>query len=400
MATMNKNTPVVAGMFPDRASAEQAYQDLSARGYGQKDVNLVMSDETRKRHFSGKDAVKTELGTKAAEGAGIGAGVGGALGAIAAAIAAVGTSIVLPGLGLVVAGPLAAALAGAGAGGAAGGLLGALVGWGIPEETVKHYEAGIKNGGILMGVKPRSSEDAQYFETRWNSKSAATAATAATAGTAGARMQDAGTIPVVEEQLEVGKRQVELGTVQVTSHVVEKPVSETVTLREEHASIERRPVNRPASEADLAAFKDETIEVRETAEKAVVSKQAHVVEEVVVGKEATSSTQQISDTVRKTVVDVERDGGTGLSNSSAYEDEFRKDYATRYAGTGGSYDDYATAYQYGTTLASDSRYGGRSWDEIEANARSDWEGRNPGSTWDNMKAAVRHGWEKVTGQRR
>ena len=160
-------TPVMTGLFPDRDSAERAYQGVVDRGYKSGDVNLVMSDETRKRHFSGDDGRTTELGTKAAEGAGIGAGIGGTLGAIAAAVAAVGTSIALPGLGLVIAGPIAAALAGAGAGGAAGGMVGALVGWGIPEERVKQYEDGIKNGGILMGVRPRNDEDASHFETNW-----------------------------------------------------------------------------------------------------------------------------------------------------------------------------------------------------------------------------------------
>lgn len=161
------NSGMLTGLFRDRESAERAYDSLSERGYDKKDVNLVMSDETRKRHFSGSESTQTELGSKAAEGAGIGGAIGGTLGAIAAAIAAVGTSIVVPGLGLVVAGPLAAALAGAGAGGITGGLLGALIGWGIPEERVKHYEAGIKEGGILMGVKPRSPEDAQYLEEQW-----------------------------------------------------------------------------------------------------------------------------------------------------------------------------------------------------------------------------------------
>ena len=89
------------------------------------------------------------------------------VGATLAAIAAIGTSLVLPGLGLVIAGPLAAGLAGAGAGGVTGGLIGALIGAGIPEERVKHYEEGIKHGGILMGVTPRSDEDARHFETRW-----------------------------------------------------------------------------------------------------------------------------------------------------------------------------------------------------------------------------------------
>ena len=88
---------------------------------------------------------------------------------IAAAVAAIGSNLVIPGLGLVVAGPLAAGLAGAGAGAGAGGLIGALVGWNIPEERVKHYEAGLKDGGILMGVTPRSADDAKYFENEWKS---------------------------------------------------------------------------------------------------------------------------------------------------------------------------------------------------------------------------------------
>src|SRR4249919_2687882 len=158
---------MVTGLFPDRAAAERAYDDVSSRGYGHEDVNLVMSDETRKRHFLSDGAPTTELGTKAAEGAGIGGAIGGGIGAIAAAIAAVGTTVALPGLGLVIAGPLAAAIAGAGAGAATGGIVGALIGWGIPEERVKHYEDGINKGGILMGVTPRSDEDARYFETRF-----------------------------------------------------------------------------------------------------------------------------------------------------------------------------------------------------------------------------------------
>ena len=159
------NTPWVTGLFTDREAAEQGYQSLTARGYEAKDINLVMADDTRKKYFASGE--ETELGSKAAKGLGVGGAIGGTVGAIAAAIAAVGTSIAIPGLGLVIAGPLAAALAGAGAGGATGGLVGALIGAGIPEERVKHYEQGIKSGGILMGVRPRSDEDAGYFEREW-----------------------------------------------------------------------------------------------------------------------------------------------------------------------------------------------------------------------------------------
>lgn len=158
--------PWVTALFTDRESAEQGYQALSARGYDLTDVNVVMSEDTRKKYFlSGQ---QTEFGTKAAKGAGVGGAIGGTVGAIAAAIAAVGTSLAIPGLGLVIAGPAAAALAGAGAGGVTGGLVGALIGAGIPEERVKHYEKGIKSGGILLGVRPRSDEDAIYFEREWS----------------------------------------------------------------------------------------------------------------------------------------------------------------------------------------------------------------------------------------
>ena len=156
---------MVTGLFRDRDSAERAYQSASSRGYSSGDVNIAMSDDTRKKYFAGP--ATTELGNKAAEGAGVGGAIGGTIGAIAAAIAAVGTSLVIPGLGLVIAGPAAAALAGAGAGAAAGGILGALVGWGIPEERVKQYEKGIKEGGILMGVKPKSDDDARYLAQEW-----------------------------------------------------------------------------------------------------------------------------------------------------------------------------------------------------------------------------------------
>jgi hypothetical protein len=166
---MDRDSNMVTGLFKDRDSAERAYQSVSDKGYGANDVNIVMSDATRKRHFAGETTAHptTELGNKAAKGAGVGGAVGGTIGAIAAAVAAIGTSLVIPGLGLVVAGPLAAALAGGGAGAAGGGLIGALVGWNIPEERVKHYETGIKEGGILMGVKPRSAADAAHFEQEW-----------------------------------------------------------------------------------------------------------------------------------------------------------------------------------------------------------------------------------------
>lgn len=157
---------MVTGMFRDRESAERAYQATASRGYAREDVNLMMSDEARGRHFGSDRAKETELGSKALEGAGTGAAIGGTLGGVLAAIAAAAT-IAVPGLGLIVAGPIVAALAGAGAGGLTGGLIGALIGAGIPEERAKLYETGIKEGGIVMGVDPRSDADADYLEREW-----------------------------------------------------------------------------------------------------------------------------------------------------------------------------------------------------------------------------------------
>lgn len=160
---------MVTGLFRDRESAERAYGAVSSRGYDKDDVNLLMSDETRKKYFTTDDGQhgETELGNKALEGAGLGGAIGGTTGAVLAAIAAIGTTIALPGLGLLVAGPLAAALAGAGAGAMTGGLIGALIGAGIPEERAKVYDEGVRNGGIVMGVNPRTDEDAEYFENEW-----------------------------------------------------------------------------------------------------------------------------------------------------------------------------------------------------------------------------------------
>lgn len=156
---------MVTGLFNDKESSEGAYKSLRDRGYSDDEINVIMSDETRKKYYA--DDNDSELGSKAAEGTGIGGLVGGTLGAIIAGVAAIGTNLVLPGVGLVVWGPLAAALAGAGAGGLTGGLVGALIGWGIPEDRAKVYEEGIKSGGTVLGVRPRSADDAVALENDW-----------------------------------------------------------------------------------------------------------------------------------------------------------------------------------------------------------------------------------------
>ncbi|TVQ46842.1 MAG: hypothetical protein EA362_07365 [Saprospirales bacterium] len=166
----SKDSRMLTAMFSDRKSSENAYNTLQERGYTKDDINLVMSDDTRKKHFTGA-AKQTEIGTKAAEGVGKGSAIGGTVGAVAGVVAAIGTSIVIPGLGVIIAGPIAAGLAGAGAGGITGGVIGALVGSGIPEARAKLYESGIKEGNIVMGVHPRNREDAKFLENNWRTNS-------------------------------------------------------------------------------------------------------------------------------------------------------------------------------------------------------------------------------------
>ena len=166
METTKQNHVLVTGMFRDRDNADRAYSSLQARGYTNNDIHLIMSDDTRKKHFA-SEVKKTEIGTKAMEGAGTGSAIGGTLGAIAGAVAAIGTTLLIPGLGIVVAGPLAAAIAGAGAGGVTGGIVGALIGSGIPEARATLYEKGVKEGNIVIGVNAKNVEDADYFENDW-----------------------------------------------------------------------------------------------------------------------------------------------------------------------------------------------------------------------------------------
>ncbi len=218
----------------------------------------------------------------------------------------------------------------------------------------------------------------------------------------GSQQRDTSTaaIPVVQEQLKVGKREVQRGGVRVFSRVVETPVNESIGLREEHVNVQRRAVDEPISTADSSAFKEQSIEMRETAEEAVVEKSARVVEEVTINKEVTQREQQINDTVRHTEVEVEQLGaGSARSSMMSDDDYYRNHFTSNYGSTGDSYDDYAPAYSYGSEMARNQKYSGRQWDDVETDLSSDWStraGNKAGSTWAKMKNAVKHGWDRMT----
>jgi uncharacterized protein (TIGR02271 family) len=310
---------------------------------------------------------------------------------------------------------------------------GGITGWfkslfGAEDDTDRAgYEQAYSQGNYLLSVDAdesridviedilnRHSPVNVHTDDAYTGGTTGTANTAlGTAGTAGTSRINAGAntseaIPVVEEELQVGKRRVLRGGVRVYSRVIEQPVEESVNLQEEHVRVERRPVNRPVTDADLRAGQEQVVEVEEFAEQPVVSKQARVVEEVRVGKETSQRSETIRDTVRHTEVDVEQIPGTtsttgttaaGTATGAAFDDtDFRRDFQTNYGTGGASYDTYAPAYRYGYDMASDPRYKGRSWSEVESDLRSDYGRRYPNSTWEKMKDSIRYGWDKVTGK--
>jgi uncharacterized protein (TIGR02271 family) len=219
-----------------------------------------------------------------------------------------------------------------------------------------------------------------------------------TAGTQGRAETESQAIPVVQEELKVGKRQVQRGGVRIYQRVTERPVEENVNLREERVVVERNPVDQPASEADLSGMKQGTIELRETAEEPVVEKTARVVEEVRVGKEVSERQEQVRDTVRGTEVEVENLSGQSARPGGQVDDDsyYRTHWQNNFASSGTRYEDYAPAYQYGSRLAASDTYKGKRWDDVESDVRRDWESRNPGSAWQKFKAAIQHGWQRMT----
>ncbi|MFJ1269173.1 hypothetical protein ACD661_11455 [Legionella lytica] len=157
-----KDMHITTEVFETPEAAEKAYQEALDAGYSPQDITVLMSEDSRNKYYN---SVLVKEGSKASEGLAVGGTTGAALGGIVGALAALGTSLLIPGLGLVVAGPIAAGLAGAGAGGITGGLVGSLIGWGISEDKAKVIETEIQSGGIILGVNETLPE--KDLSTRW-----------------------------------------------------------------------------------------------------------------------------------------------------------------------------------------------------------------------------------------
>jgi len=425
-------TKTVIGTYSTLETATQVVDDLVKAGFHRNSISVIANDADKKYSaYVDKDTA----GDGTAAGAGIGAAVGG-LGGLLLGLGA----LAIPGVGpIIAAGPIVAALTGAGVGAVTGGMIGALVDMGIPEESAHEYAESVRRGNVLVTAQVednRSDEatrimqrkglvDIQREAQNWRSSGwkgfdanatpvdttatsqsmNTTTRTGATRNTTANTNAGDQTFQVVEEDLQVGKRAVETGGVRVTSRMSETPVEEEVRLRQEHVEVERRPVDRAATTADLNAFKEGTLEVRETQEQPVISKEARVVEEVRVRKNVEEHTERVQDTVRRTDVDVEPIAGSGRTTTTGstvtrsfedYEPDFRTNHQTVYSSIG-KYDRFQPAYRYGYTLATDKRYQGRNWADVEPEARKAWNTQNNNS-WEDFKDAVQYSWDKVRGR--
>ena len=342
----------VVGLFDNYSEAQSVVQDLVDGGFRREDISIAANQTASGGAGDGTLSAGT-AGTTGEHAVGKDAGVGAGVGGVVGLLVGLG-ALTIPGIGpILAAGPLAAALGitigstvtGAAIGGIAGGLVGALTHIGVPKEHAEYYSEGVRRGGTLVtvsasddmaqravdilnghgavdiderGAAYRTGGYTGYTETAapygvdeitreretYRTPPSTAAAKAPAMATGTTNVTDGTVLPVVEESLAVGKREVQRGGARIHTSVTERPVEQTVSLHEEHVSVDRRPVDRAATEAD-GGFKEQSFSVTETAEVPVVAKEARVVEEVVVGKTATDRTETVRDTVRRTDVEVE-----------------------------------------------------------------------------------------------
>ena len=266
---------------------------------------------------------------------------------------------------------------------------------GVSNTDASYYAEGLRQGGALVSVRAEDDhvneaveimnrhadtedefiDDASYtapltgIETDTVDPEIVGADTLASEVTGESSMVEPNTdeahLNVVEERLKVGKREVQRGGMKVRRVVTERPVEEQVVLRDETIRVDRRPADRTLDGTEGDLFSEQTFEFTETDEEAVIAKEAHVIEEVIVGKDVETRTETIRDTVRRADVEIEE-----------------------------------MAQSYGQTLAGDTRYQDREWHDFEDEARADYERDNQdGEPWESVRDSVKSRWEENRSNR-
>ena len=204
-------------------------------------------------------------------------------------------------------------------------------------------------------------------------------------------------IPIVEEEVRVGKREVNEGGVRVKTEVGERPVQEKVTLKEEHVDIDRKPVNKTISSREAEGMlKGGTLEIDEKHEELVVDKKARVKEEVVVKKQAGTRTETVNETERFTKVDIDRMSGRPEMKKLYVKCQpvFKKHFEKHYASDGHDWNTFENNYRFGASYAMHDDYRSMEFDRAEPHLRRNYEERHGQGTWDRVKNAVRHGYSE------
>jgi uncharacterized protein (TIGR02271 family) len=324
----------VVGLFTDRSDAESAIRQLRDAGFTEKQIGLAMRDRDEQRQLM------EDTGTTAAEGAAVGAVSGGVLGGLIGLLG----SLLIPGIGPIVAGGvLASTLAGAGIGAAAGGIIGALMGLGVPEADAQHFDRGLRSGGILVTVDAGDRAGEAIAVMQHNHADLGPSGidrfqTAAGAGALGtADLRDEQRLKLREEQLDIQKERVQAGEVRVRKEVVTEQKSIDVPVNREEVVIERRP----AAEVEASGTpvgEDQEIRIPLSEERVNVEKRPVVREEIDVGKRTVKDTERVADSVRREEARIETEGQASVRSAGARAEtpfrgkERRRRRDTSYAG--------------------------------------------------------------------
>jgi uncharacterized protein (TIGR02271 family) len=239
--------------------------------------------------------------------------------------------------------------------------------------------AGIMSGYNMVNIKQRATE---LQKTRKDLKLSDAA-------------KDTNVLEVIEEELHVGKEDVERGRMRIYNVMSEHEVHQDVSLRDETIRVQRHPVNRPV-EIDPDLFKPRSYEMVEVDEIATVGKTAHVIEEVSLGKDVAEKVQTIKVTLRRQDVQIEE--VRAARPFREYDPDFREFYNKNLRTSGVTYEKLRPAFLYGHELATREPFRSSPWAAVEADSRRIWEEKNPG-TWDQNKAVIKYAWEKVRSAR-
>jgi len=321
--------------------------------------------------------------------------------------------MLIPGFGPVIAaGLFATILGGAAVGAAAGGIIGALVGAGVPEEEAHYYEGEFNEGRAIVTVRSdgRTSEvedilarygayDMQRPEgMRPTTSGMNQERLTTTRPMTDTRREGTDRMALHEEELHATTRPVEAGEVRVAKEVVAEQKSIEVPVTREEVYVERHPVDRPTNDAD---FQDQEIRVPVKRDEIDVEKSSRVREEIEVGKRTVQETQTVGGTVRHEEARINRTGDANVQGWDNVSSGFRQRWQSRYGTSGGRFEDYEPGYRYGYEMASDPRYQGRNWNDVEPDLRRNYQswGQGQGYTsgegdWDRFRDSVHDAWDE------